>query len=114
MAPEGLVAAIPWGTVTPSTLWFMTVFLFTQLILRGKLIPSETHDREVASRDKAIDHYRVQAEQWQTAWRISEDAHQETREQLSDVARSAETTRYLLDTLRGKVLESGKGGEQHV
>lgn len=115
MGPDGLLSAIPWGTVTPSTLWFMTVFLFAQLIMRGKLIPSETHDREIASRDAAISHYRTQAEQWQTAWRISEDAHQETRGQLSDVTRSAEATRYLLDTMRDRFLESdNRGGEQRV
>lgn len=104
-----ILGAIPWNTVTPSTLWFMTVFLFAHLIMRGKLIPSATHDKEIANRDSAIEHYRSQSEKWHTAWQISEDAHKETREQLSDVTRSAETTRYLLDTIRERFVEPGGG-----
>lgn len=107
MGPDGIIGAIPWGTVTPSTILFMVVYLFTHLILRGKLIPSETYEREVANLTSAIEHYREQSDRWQTAWRISEDAHKETRDQLGEITRSAETTRYLLDTLRVRVSEGG-------
>lgn len=108
MGADGIIGAIPWGTVTPSTILFMVVYLFTHLILRGKLIPAETHAREVLTLTNAVEHYREQSERWQTAWKISEDAHKETRDQLGEVTRSAETTRYLLDTLRDRV-SGGKG-----
>lgn len=104
---DTFISSVPWGTVTPSTLLFMVIYLFTRLIMGGKLIPSDTHEREVTSRDTAIEYYREQSDKWQTAWRISEDAHKETRDQLGEVTRSAETTRYLLDTLRDRVSSGG-------
>lgn len=102
-----LITGLPWQTITPSTLWFATVWLFTRLILSGKLIPAEVHDREMASKEAAVQHYRSQSERWHEAWQIETDAHSESRRQISDLTRGAETTRYLLDTLQSKAPKAG-------
>lgn len=102
-----LLSGLPWATITPSTLWFATVWLFTRLILSGRLIPAEVHDREMASKDASVQHYRTQSERWHEAWQIETTAHSESRRQVSDLTRGAETTRYLLDTLQAKAPKDG-------
>ena len=75
------------GVIAPTTALTLILLWVVRLVMTGKLIPDETHQRIVATKDAQL--------------QASEAAREKLNSQVERLTQLAETTKYLLESLGG-------------
>lgn len=91
-----MLAAVPWGTVTPLGALVVILVLLIRSVTDGKLVPGSLVEARITDKDSTIERQSTQIDALLTAQKIDAEAQAELRAQVTKLVASGQTTDAVL------------------